>query len=143
MKKNWSTLKKLDKLYLMVPYEEDEIIKYEFQESQVINIHHYDWCTNIRLKYTDKKINKRRRIELCINKYKYDQIYLAYCNNTKWARDYNPIWGDLIITFVDPYYLNEIYQRLIQNKIKEQEALINSQQIFLEKIKNLKFERIV
>ena len=142
MKKDWSTLEKGDKLYLMIPYEDDGIIKYEFQESQVINTHQYDWCTNVRFKYTDKNINKRRRVELCVNKYKYDQIYLACCDNTGWARDYNPKWGDLIVTFVDPFYLNEIYQRLIQNKIREQEALIESQQRFLKKIKDIQFERI-
>jgi len=127
----------------MIPYEDDGIIKYEFQESQVINTHQYNWCTNVRFKYTDKNINKRRRVELCVNKYKYDQLYLACCDNTSWARDYMPKWGDIIVIFVDSFYLNEIYQRLIQTKIKEQETLLESQQIFLDKIKKLRFEKIV
>ena len=143
MDKDWSTLKKGDKLYLMIPYEDDGIIKYEFQESQVINIHQYDWCTNVRFKYTDKNINKRRRIELCVNKYKYKKTYLACCDNTGWARDYNPKWGDIIITYYNPEYINEIYHWLIDDKIREQEALIESQQRFLEKIKDIQFNQII
>jgi len=143
MAQNWNTLEKGDKLYLMIPYNNDGIIKYEFQESQVINVHQYDCCTNVRFKYTDLNINKRRRVELRVNKYKYKQTYLACCDETGWARDYNSKWGDLIVTFVDPYCLNEIYQRLIQNKIKEQEALIESQQRFLEKLKNIQFNQII
>ena len=38
MEKNWSTLEKGDSVYLLVPYTEDGIIKYDFQESQVINV---------------------------------------------------------------------------------------------------------
>ena len=46
---NWSTLKKEDKLYLLIPMlENDGVINYIYQESQVINVHHYNWCTNIR-----------------------------------------------------------------------------------------------
>ena len=142
MRKDWSTLEKGDKLYLMIPYEDDGIIKYEFQESQVINTHQYDWCTNVRFKYTDKNINKRRRIELCVNKYKYDRYFLACCDDTGWARDYNHKWGDIIVTYEDKNYINKIYKYLIQNKIREQEALIESQQRFLEKIKDIQFERI-
>jgi len=142
MRKDWSTLEKGDKLYLMIPYEDDGIIKYEFQESQVINTHQYDWCTNVRFKYTDKNINKRRRIELCVNKYKYDRYFLACCDDTGWAKEYDPKWGDIIVTYEDKNYINKIYKYLIQNKIREQEALIESQQRFLEKIKDIQFERI-
>ena len=143
MKKDWSTLEKGDKLYLMIPYEDNGIIKYEFQESKVINTHQYDWCTNIRFKYTDLNINKRRRVELCVNKYKYNKTYLACCDNTGWARDYNPKLGDIIITYYNPEYINEIYHWLIDDKIREQEALIESQQRFLEKIKDIQFQNII
>lgn len=143
MKKNWNTLEKGDKLYLIIPYEDDGIIKYEFQESQVINVHIYDWCTNIRLKYTDKNINKRKRIELCINKNKYEEKYVAYSKNTEWAREYKVKWGDLIITYENPKYLNEVYNILIQSKIREQEALIESQKRYLEKIRDIQFYKVV
>ena len=79
---DWSTLKKGDKLYLLIPYysflfinKEDEDfneIVYHYQESQVINVHHYDWCVNIRFKYTDQN-GKRQRVELCVNKYKFSE----------------------------------------------------------------------
>ena len=32
MEKNWSTLEKGDSIYLLVPYTEDGIIKYDFQD---------------------------------------------------------------------------------------------------------------
>lgn len=140
---NWSNIKKNDILYLMIPYEEDGIIKYEYQESYVINTNQYDVCTNIRLKYTDKNINKRRRINLCINKEKYDNKYLAYCKETSWARDYYPKWGDLIITYDDPNNLNEAYTNIINNKINEISVLIKSYKIYLEKIEDIRFNKIV
>ena len=143
MEKNWSTLEKDDKLYLMIPYTEDGIIKYEFQESHVINIHHYDWCTNIRFKYTDKNINKRRRVEFCINKTKYDQIYLANDKKTGWARDNVIKFGDMIITYINPELLNDAYNELIHEKIIEQEELIKSQKEYLEKLKSIQYNKVV
>ena len=140
---NWSDLKKNDVLYLMVPYEEDGIIKYEYQESYVINTNQYNVCTNIRLKYTDKNINRRRRINLCINKYKYDSKYLSYCKETGWARDYYSKYGDLIITYGDPNNLNEAYTNIISNKINELSLLINSYKTYLEKIEDIRFNKIV
>ena len=117
VKKDWSTLEKDDKLYLMIPYTEDGIIKYEFQESHVINIHHYDWCTNIRFKYTNKNNNKRQRVEFCVSKTKYDKTYFAKCKKTGWARETQIQFGDMIITYINPELLNEVYVELIQNKI--------------------------
>lgn len=143
MKKNWSTLEKNDKLFLMVPYIEDGITKYEFQESHIINVHHYDWCTNIRFKYTDKSINKRRRIEFCVNKTKYDQIYLANDKKTEWARDTKVMFGDMIITYVNPELLNDAYAELIQDKILEQEALIKSQKEYLDKLRSIQYNKVI
>ena len=142
MDKNWSTLKKDDKLYLMIPYMENNIIKYEFQESQVINVHNYDWCTNVRFKYTDKNCNRRRRIELCVNKYKYELEYVSSNKETGWAKDNNYQYGDLIITYLNPEILNKVYDELIDNKIKEQEELIKSQKEYIEKLKLLKNDNI-
>jgi len=143
VKKDWSTLKKDDKLFLMIPYTEDGIIKYEFQESHVINVHHYDWCTNIRFKYTDKDINKRRRVEFCVNKTKYDQTYLANDKKTGWVRETQIQFGDMIVTYINPKLLNDAYTELIQNKISEQEALIESQKEYLDKLKSIQYNKVV
>ena len=142
VKKDWSTLEKDDKLYLMIPYEDNGIIKYEFQESHVINIHHYDWCTNIRFKYTDKNINKRQRVEFCINKTKYDKTYLAKDKKTGWARETQIQFGDMIVTYINPELLNDAYAELIQNKISEQEELIKSQKEYLEKLKSIQYNKV-
>lgn len=142
VKKDWSTLEKDDKLYLMIPYDDNGIIKYEFQESHVINIHHYDWCTNIRFKYTDKNINKRQRVEFCINKTKYDKTYLAKDKKTGWARETQIQFGDMIVTYINPELLNDAYTELIQNKISEQEALIKSQKEYLEKLKSIQYNKV-
>ena len=143
MKKNWSTLEKDDKLFLMIPYEENGIIKYEFQESHVINVHHYDWCTNIRFKYTNKILNKRHRVEFCINKTKYDQPYLANDKKTGWARDTKIVFGDMIVTYINPELLNDAYAELIQNKILEQEVLIKSQKEFLDKLRSIQYNKVL
>jgi len=142
VKKDWSTLEKNDKLFLMIPYDDNGIIKYEFQESYVINVHHYDWCTNIRFKYTDKNINKRQRVEFCVNKTKYDKTYLAKDKKTGWARETQVQFGDMIITYINPELLNEAYTELIQNKISEQEALIKSQKEYLEKLKSIQYNKV-
>ena len=142
VKKDWSTLEKDDKLYLMIPYEDNGIVKYEFQESHVINIHHYDWCTNIRFKYTDKNINKRQRVEFCVNKTKYDKNYLAKDKKTGWARETQIQFGDMIVTYINPELLNDAYTELIQNKISEQEALIKSQKEYLEKLKSIQYNKV-
>ena len=143
IKKDWSTLEKDDKLFLMIPYDDNGIIKYEFQESHVINIHHYDWCTNIRFKYTDKNINKRQRVEFCVNKTKYDQTYLANDKKTGWARENKIQFGDMIVTYINPELLNDAYTELIQNKISEQEALIKSQKEYLDKLKSIQYNKVV
>ena len=142
VKKDWSTLEKNDKLFLMIPYEDNGIVKYEFQESHVINIHHYDWCTNIRFKYTNKNINKRQRVEFCINKTKYDKTYLAKDKKTGWARETQIQFGDMIVTYINPELLNDAYTELIQNKISEQEALIKSQKEYLEKLKSIQYNKV-
>jgi len=143
VKQDWSTLEKDDKLFLMIPYTEDGIIKYEFQESHVINVHHYDWCTNIRFKYTDRDINKRRRVEFCVNKTKYGQTYLANDKKTGWARETQIQFGDMIVTYINPELLNNAYTELIQNKISEQEALIESQKEYLDKLKSIQYNKVV
>ena len=57
--KDWSTLEKGDKLYLLVPIHikddntEQDILCYEYQESSVINIHQYYNTVHIRFKYTN------------------------------------------------------------------------------------------
>lgn len=123
-KKNWSTLKKDDKLYLLIPYiDENKNIRYRYQESQVINTHQYDWCTNVRFKYTDNN-GKRRRIELCVNKLKYDDNVVSSRKETGWARDNDLEFGDIIVSFYK-YDLEVILKKVIEKtiKIEEERAL--------------------
>ena len=145
MTKNWSTLEKGDKLYLMVPYIDNNInniIKYEFQKSQVINVHSYEWGTNIRFKYTDKYCNKRRRIELRVNKYKYNLEYVSSNKETGWAKNNDNQYGDLIVTYINPEILYKAYLDLIDAKIKEQESIIKSKINFIEYLKLMKKDKI-
>ena len=136
MEKNWSTLEKGDSVYLLVPYTEDGIIKYDFQESQVINVHSYEWCTNIRLKYTDMNINRRRRIELCVNKEKYNSLCVAYTKQLSYAYEGGIKFGDLIATLHKDLLKSE-YKQLIKNKTAELKQLIASYNMYVEKLEKL------
>lgn len=138
MNKDWSSLNKGDKLYLLIPYEENGIIKYEYQESYIITTHKDDVVTYIKFKYTDKIINRRRRMNLFINKTKYDQKYLSVNINTRWARDYDVKFGDMIITYLHPEILKDAYKKLVDEKIKEQKELIESQEKYIKYLENIK-----
>lgn len=119
-KKNWSTLKKDDKLYLLIPYyDENKNIRYRYQKSHVINIHQYDWCTNVRFKYTGDN-GKRYRVELCINKTKYDNNVVSSRKETGWARDNDLKLGDIIVSFYK-YDLEVILKQVIEKTIKIEE----------------------
>lgn len=113
---NWSTLKKEDKLYLLIPIlENDGTINYIYQESQVINIHHYNWCVNIRFKYTNNN-GKRQRIELCVNKLKFDYPVVNISKETGWARDNEINFGDILVSF-EKDNLKIIFRDVINNTI--------------------------
>ena len=135
-KKNWSTLKKDDKLYLLIPYiDENENIRYHYQESHVINIHRYDWCTNVRFKYTDN-IGKRHRIELCVNKLKYDNSVVSSKKETGWARDNDLELGDIIVSFYK-YDLEVILKEVIRKTIKIEEERALEIKRFIKHLKDL------
>ena len=140
--KTWNTLEKGDKLYLLVPYWNNErnILVYEHQDSEVINVHNYDNVTNIRLKYTVKHTGKRLRINLCVNKLKYNQKYVSTNKETGYARDYNIKYGDCIVTFYNSEILHQVYLKLIDEHIKIKEYLIKEQQDSIKKLIKLKNE---
>ena len=140
--KTWNTLEKGDKLYLLVPYWNNErnILVYEHQDSEVINVHNYDNVTNIRLKYTVKHTGKRLRINLCVNKLKYNQKYVSTNKETGYARDYNIKYGDCIVTFYNSEILHQVYLKLIDEHIKIKEYLIKEQQDSIKQLIKLKNE---
>lgn len=141
--KNWSTIEKGDKLYLLVPFGDGQGgIKYVYQESQVINVHKYDWCTNVRFKYTDIT-GKRRRIELCVNKLKYDKLFVPVSTKTRWARDVPTEYGDIVITFKDEDTLQSAWGSIIRNKIDEVEKNIDEQKKILASLFQMQYERII
>lgn len=143
--KDWSTLEKGDKLFILVPFWEGENgqnFKYVYQESQVINVHHYDWCTNIRFKYTDH-CGKRRRLELGVNKLKYKNEFVSADSKTSWAREVPIKFQDLIITFIDKDKLNKAYQQIIDNEIMEVENNIDKQKKKLSSLQQMKYNTIV
>ena len=133
----WNTLKKGQGLSLLI-FEDG---KYTYQVSEVISIKEYDSICNVRFKYTEN--GKRIRVNLAINKLKYNLPYLAVKRNTEWARDYTPIYGDMIITFNDPNTLNDIYKELITAKIKNQEEIIVKEKDILNKLYSLQYNKIV
>lgn len=140
--KTWDQLQKGDKLYLLIPYWNDErnILMYEYQDSEVINVHNYDNVVNIRLKYTSRHTGKRLRINLCINKLKYNQKYVSTNKETGYARDYHIKYGDCVVTFYNPEILHQVYLKLINEHIKIKEDLIKEQQDSIKQLIRLKNE---
>ena len=132
----WNTLHKDQDLHLLI-FEND---KYTYQISKVISIKEYESICNVRFKYTEN--GKRIRVNLAINKLKYNLPYLAVKRNTEWARDYTPIYGDMIITFNDPNTLNDIYKELITAKIKNQEEIIIKEKDILNKLNTIQYDKI-
>jgi hypothetical protein len=139
--KKWNTLKKGDKLYLMIPEFKDNIISYSYQESEVIAIKEYNLICNLRFKYTDN--GKRKRVNLAINKLKYELPYLAVKKNTQWAREYTPAYGDIIISFTSAESLNDIYIKLVSNEIEKQEQIIEEHKKMLNILRTVQYGKIV
>ena len=133
----WNTLKKGQGLSLLI-FEDG---KYTYQVSKVISIKEYNSICNIRFKYT--KNGKRVRVNLAVNKLKYSLPYLAIKRNTEWARDYTPIYGDMIVSFYGLDILNNIYNELITNKIKEQEEIVTKEKNILSKLYSIQYDKII
>lgn len=142
--KDWSTLQKGDILYLLVPtitYNTDgsQITKYVYQESSVINVHQYENHINIRFKYTDSN-GKRRRIELTVNKLKFNNEYVSSDKRTGWASNYNPSYGDLIVTYINKEILNNVYSQIITKEINKFEENIENIKKITRQLKNIQYD---
>ena len=142
--KDWSTLQKGDILYLLVPtitYNTDgsQITKYVYQESSVINVHQYENHINIRFKYTDST-GKRRRIELTVNKLKFNNEYVSSDKRTGWASNYNPSYGDLIVTYINKEILNNVYSQIIVKEINKYEENIENIKKITRQLKNIQYD---
>ena len=142
--KDWSTLQKGDTLYLLVPtitYNTDDpqITKYVYQESSVINVHQYENHINIRFKYTDST-GKRRRIELTVNKLKFNNEYVSSDKRTGWASNYNPSYGDLIVTYINKEILNNVYSQIIAKEINKHEENIENIKKITRQLKNIQYD---
>ena len=142
--KDWSTLQKGDILYLLVPtitYNTDgpQITKYVYQESSVINVHQYENHINIRFKYTDST-GKRHRIELTVNKLKFNNEYVSSDKRTGWASNYNPSYGDLIVTYINKEILNNVYSQIIAKEINKYEENIENIKKITRQLKNIQYD---
>lgn len=142
--KDWSTLQKGDILYLLVPtitYNTDgpQITNYVYQESSVINVHQYGNHINIRFKYTDST-GKRRRIELTVNKLKFNNEYVSSDKRTGWASNYNPSYGDLIVTYINKEILNNVYSQIIVKEINKYEENIENIKKITRQLKNIQYD---
>ena len=136
--KNWSTLEKGDRLYALIPFtDKNDNISYNLQESQVINIHQYENHVNVRMKYTDVS-GKRRRIELCVNKTKYELPYVSADKATGFAILNKIKFGDIIVTYHELNLLDVAYQEIVNNQIKEVEKIINTLKQRLSYLNNQK-----
>lgn len=135
-KRNWSTLKKDDRLYLLVPYKDEaNKISYRYEESHVINVHEYACGTNIRFKYTNND-GKRQRVELRVNKLKYDNLTVSATKETGWARDNDFKFGDILVSF-NKYNLEVILKSIIENTIKIEEEKIREMKSFIKHLQEL------
>ena len=142
--KNWSTLEKGDRLYVLIPFaDKNSGISYNLQESEVINLHQYENNVNVRMKYTDIS-GKRRRIDLCINKTKYELPYVSGDKATGFARSNKIKFGDIIVTYHDLNVLDIAYQEIIDNEIEEVENIIETQKqrlLYLNDHKYISFSK--
>ena len=134
----WSKLKKGDDIYLLIPIIYNDIYKYKYQKSYVINMKEYKSIYRLIFKYTDSN-GKRIKVNLAINKNKYNLPYLPISRETEWARNLNIKYGDFIITTIaDKLYLHSIIDKLIDNEINEYNNIIEKYTDIINSLKIIK-----
>ena len=150
--KNWSNLKKGDRIFILVPFNRDEEIQYDsdliknymcLQTTEVITIKPYMNFVNIRLKYTDA-YGKRQRINVQINKNKFEDDIVSAEKTSSYAAHYPFDYGQILLTFKDRKVLIDEFTKLLEKhkeyialKIREyQEHLrfLNQNDLLYEKI---------
>lgn len=138
--KTWNTLQKGDILHLLIPENTQDTIftTYKYQQSTVISVKQYDYGVFIRFKITDN--NHRRRINLVVNRLKYNNECVPVDIKTRWAHENFIKFGDIIVTFKDIETLNNAYKFIIDEKIEEQKKLIQQHQLLIKKLNELKNE---
>lgn len=121
--KNWSNLDKDDILYLYIPMSDDVgRIFYKKQESKVISTKLYqDLVTYIKFKYTDIR-GKRHRINLGVNRIKYNQKVVSTENTTEYAREFPLKYGNFLVSYLS---FEEIEKQIKEIKTKRIETLYN------------------
>lgn len=145
--KDWSTVQKGDKLHLLVPMNstiDSNLIyyDYQYQESEVINVHHYENHINVRFKYTDTR-GKRQRVELAINKTKYEEKCVASDKKTGWAAHYEPQYGDILVTYENKEYLNTVYSESIAKEIDKCESYLSDIKAVVNKLRSIQYNAVV
>ena len=137
MIKKWSDVKTGELLYILVPiYSDTNIVKYEYQQTKVINIKEApdNLGITIKFKYTNTD-GYRRRCIMFISTNRYDVSVLS-ANKYHFAmKPYK--WGDILVSLTADD-LKNVYKNLIDNKQKEIERLIESQKNFLSQLEELK-----
>ena len=141
--KTWNTLQKGDILHLLVPEDILGItFKYKYQQSKVISIKQYEFGVFIRFKITDYD-NRRKRINLVVNKLKYNNEYVPVDIKTRWAHENFIKFGNIIVTFKDKETLNNAYKYIIDEKIEEQKQSIKQHQLLIKNLNELKNETFI
>ena len=137
MIKKWSELKKGELLNILVPiYEDTNIIKYEYQQTTVINIKEApdNLGITIKFKYTNTD-GYRKRCFMFISKNRYDVSVLSVNKYHFAMKPYK--FGDILAS-IDINELKTVYKNLIDNKQKEIENFIENQKKVLYQLEELK-----
>lgn len=137
MNKKWTDIKPGDILYILVPiYTDKTMVKYEYQQSKVINIKESpeQLGITIKFKYTNTD-GYRKRCFMFISTNRYDVSVLSVNKYHFAMKPYK--FGDILVSFVYNDLTN-VYKNLIVNKQKEIEKNILEQQELLKQLEELK-----
>lgn len=136
MNKNWNDVKQGDILHILVPMFMDNNVKYEYQQTKVINIKEAadNLGITIKFKYTNTD-GYRKRCFMFISKNRYE-ISVLSVNKYHFAMKPYKFNDILVSTDIDD--LKNVYKNLIDNKQKEIEELIESQKTLLNQLEELK-----